>query len=177
MSKTLYAAMLIAISSYMAPAFAVPIASTTALGDITDLSADLGNTFGKTSVGLLFSDVYTFDLTSISQTAATTVALNYSFGKLDFSLSNMAISLTDSTGSTVYASDNTLDASNALWIDALLNPGVGYRLVVTGMVTGTNGGSYGGALAALPVPEAKTYAMLLAGLGMVGFMARRRARV
>lgn len=28
---------------------------------------------------------------------------------------------------------------------------------------------------ALPVPEANTYAMLLAGLGLVGFMARRRA--
>ncbi len=28
---------------------------------------------------------------------------------------------------------------------------------------------------ALPVPEADTYAMLLAGLGLVGFMARRRA--
>lgn len=28
---------------------------------------------------------------------------------------------------------------------------------------------------ALPVPEAHTYAMLLAGLGLVGFMARRRA--
>lgn len=27
----------------------------------------------------------------------------------------------------------------------------------------------------LPVPEADTYAMMLAGLGMVGFMARRRA--
>ncbi len=28
-----------------------------------------------------------------------------------------------------------------------------------------------------PVPEAKTYAMLLAGLGMVGFMASRRSRI
>jgi len=26
-----------------------------------------------------------------------------------------------------------------------------------------------------PVPEPKTYAMLLAGLGLVGFMARRKA--
>jgi hypothetical protein len=28
---------------------------------------------------------------------------------------------------------------------------------------------------AVPVPEAETYAMMLAGLGLVGFAARRRA--
>jgi len=30
---------------------------------------------------------------------------------------------------------------------------------------------------ALAVPEAKTYAMMLAGLALVGFMARRNARL
>jgi hypothetical protein len=29
-------------------------------------------------------------------------------------------------------------------------------------------------ITAAPVPEAETYAMMLAGLGLVGFMARRR---
>jgi len=43
--------------------------------------------------------------------------------------------------------------------------GVGYSLHLQGTVT-----------AAAPVPEASTYGMMLAGLGLVGFMARRRAR-
>jgi hypothetical protein len=30
---------------------------------------------------------------------------------------------------------------------------------------------------AQPVPEAETYAMMLAGLGLVGFMARRRKQI
>lgn len=37
------------------------------------------------------------------------------------------------------------------------------------------GGQYSVALAALPVPEPETYAMLLAGLGLIGFSVRRRA--
>jgi hypothetical protein len=45
---------------------------------------------------------------------------------------------------------------------------------VLGTTTGTLGGSYGGALAAVAVPEAETYAMMLAGLGLVGFMVSRR---
>ncbi|OJW92522.1 PEP-CTERM sorting domain-containing protein [Thiobacillus sp. 65-1402] len=32
-------------------------------------------------------------------------------------------------------------------------------------------------VATSPIPEAETYAMMLAGLGLVGFMARRRARL
>ena len=36
------------------------------------------------------------------------------------------------------------------------------------------GGSYGGVLQALPVPEPETYFMMLVGLGVMGFMARRR---
>lgn len=43
--------------------------------------------------------------------------------------------------------------------------GVGYSLRLEGVVQ-----------QAAPVPEASTYGMMLAGLGLVGFMARRRAR-
>jgi hypothetical protein len=41
-------------------------------------------------------------------------------------------------------------------------------------VIGAGGGAFGGDLAIAAVPEPETYGMLLAGLGVVGFLARRR---
>ena len=45
---------------------------------------------------------------------------------------------------------------------------------VTGVTDGGNGGIYSGAIAAA-VPEPETYAMLLAGLGLMGAVVRRRS--
>ncbi len=51
-----------------------------------------------------------------------------------------------------------------------------YTLQIRGIVTGAFGGSYAGVLNfTTPVPEADTYAMLIAGLGVMGFVARRKA--
>ena len=42
----------------------------------------------------------------------------------------------------------------------------------------TDNGSVGRyAMAVAPIPEPETYAMLLAGLGLVGFIARRRKQI
>lgn len=49
-----------------------------------------------------------------------------------------------------------------------------YTLQVRGTVTGLGGGSYAGTLNLTPIPEAETYAMFLAGLGLMGFISRRR---
>ena len=44
------------------------------------------------------------------------------------------------------------------------------------MRVSTTSGSDGGTVMLAPVPEPETYGVLLAGLGVVGFLARRCAR-
>ena len=47
-------------------------------------------------------------------------------------------------------------------------------LNVTGITNGSQGGLYNGLIAVSAVPEPETYAMLLAGLGLMGAVVRRR---
>ena len=51
--------------------------------------------------------------------------------------------------------------------------GGAYHIYVTGRADGTKGGSYALNLVS-GVPEAEAYAMLIAGLGLIGFVVRRR---
>lgn len=52
-----------------------------------------------------------------------------------------------------------------------------FQLIVYGTASGTPGStaaSYSGTLNVSPVPEPGTYALMLAGLGVIGFVAQRR---
>ena len=66
---------------------------------------------------------------------------------------------------------NTLSVSGSFALDpSVLN----YTLVVAGTAGGFAGGAYNISMTAGPIPEPAEYAMLLAGLGVVGMIARRR---
>ena len=69
------------------------------------------------------------------------------------------------SGSNVIATANNFSLGSGSWY-----------LGVNGSATGTNGGVYSYAIAAVPVPEAGTWTMLLAGLGLIGIQLRRRNR-
>lgn len=173
MRKVLYAAMLVAMGSHMAPASA----ATTNIGDLLLQPGYTYNLFNSFSSGTgSFSDLYTFDLSQPSQSLGTTVTFQISLSGNSLALDNMVIQLTDSS-MNVLGTDTQALSGYTLSISGPLAAGTGYGFWVTGDVTGTLGGSYSGLLAAVPVPEAETYAMMLVGLGLVGFMVRRRTRL
>jgi hypothetical protein len=78
--------------------------------------------------------------------------------------------------------DGTINGNATVYLDpsqadlmAYLYPGTGRSMGVDPITIGMVA-DLGWSVNALPVPEASTYAMLLAGLGMIGFVARRRTR-
>lgn len=126
-----------------------------------------------TGSGVSFVDVYNFDIASGMQAAALsiqnhalTLSSPYSLSLLD--LSGLSLSIYDSA-------NNLIIGPSAAYSGVLL-PG-SYHANVNGLTTGTSGGAYSFSLAALaipPVPEAGTWAMLLAGLPLIGFASYRR---
>ncbi|AQR67449.1 hypothetical protein BZG29_03085 [Janthinobacterium sp. LM6] len=129
-------------------------ATPSPLGDFTDTFTFTPDaTFGSTAQAFL---------ANLSVTGSDASSINFSSANLN------GIALTGFGGPTVfgYAQGEVLAPTNLLFNGPMV-------LTVMG---NSNGGSYGGTfnLNLAPVPEPETYGMLLAGLGVLGFLARRR---
>ena len=140
-------------------------AKTENLGPLTDRSAYFGNVFLGPVAS--FTDYYTFSLSNARDVVGGTLTLNFGpwfdVDIFSVSLSGSGISgwLTDTVASDGFAFANIASGN--------------YTLAVNGNVTGMFGGAYSGVIAGA-VPEPEAYAMMLVGLGMVGWAARRRQR-
>lgn len=122
----------------------------------------------------MFDDFFTFSIPGDSNVSSTTVA------------NNLMTVLNISAGSTVslYAGDvgaGTLVGSyefdgttGSTWHTYNALTSGNYYYEIQGEATGSQGGFYSITSTVAPVPEPETYAMLLAGLGVVGSLYRRR---
>ena len=167
-------------------ASAATIESTTALSPPTifapGLTVDIGNSFDAVASGSTFIDHYTFTLGGAGLSVGSAISITLDFpGVADFSL--------DPFNAGMYTGGGTLlgiasvvggevgppgsPIRHVLLVSALAAGDYDFR--VQGLVAGADGGSYGGTLQVITaVPEPEVYAMLAAGLGLMGWVGRRR---
>lgn len=141
------------------------------LGDLTNKAMPIGIVHGVGS----FTDLYTFSITGPGVAVGAVVSAPVDIPQLPGIEYNFAISSVSLTGPGVSVTDS--DGSNGFSVLGTLLGAGNYTFAVAGKADGTFGGAYGGivqtSLSSLVV-EPQTLALMLAGLGAVGWVARRR---
>ena len=176
------------VAAALMGAFGVAQAQTTTSLDSGDLPYDLGanptseNAYVVTHDTGSFSDVYTFTLSQESDTVSSAVALqqpSLSGGGFDYNIEGGTFGLYsdadgDGIGGTLISSTTFGSNNTSLTADSVAAGS--YYWMVAGNANGDLGGIYNFTTntAAVPVPE--TYALMLAGLGLLGFVGKRRMR-
>lgn len=172
--KALIVAGMVAGSALFAPAMAADISNAPTALVLVDGTAHFGASFGAGNMGNTFSDQYTFSMTGVNFVDTLVASIAHS------DLVGLAI-----TGYDLYDSANNLVATGVqnstgmvdLWTMSTAGLAAGdYYVQVSGSLVSNTSGSYAGNLNITLVPEPQTYAMLLAGLGLVGVAARRTKR-
>ena len=140
-----------------------------------------GAALGHSSIVGAFSDVYTFttvgiaDITADASSNATLITGGYSIGEIiGFSAWIDATPLSLSTTSTILGPGISQQVQQLLTLPPLsLAAGI-HTLTISGTNTTLGTASYSGNIFATHLPEPGSYAMMLVGLGAIGFLARRR---
>ena len=178
MKKSLIAAVVLAGASFGSSA----VMAQTVIGnspqalDWTDLSAYFGDVFAEGNAGNTFADRFTFTVDGTS---------GYNLDAIVESISRSADVGLDITALALYGADEALITAGSsvatgiydLWTLSSNNLAAGdYYVQVSGDVVSDTSASFGGAIMLAPVPEPETWGMLLGGLGIVGWLARRRQK-
>jgi hypothetical protein len=125
--------------------------------------------FGNNGVGAIFNDTYTFSLPGDASGNGGANVISLGGNGVIFT----AFTLYE-TSAGLLGSGGTGGTTSSLSFSHGAVPGA-YTLNVNGHKTDSDlAGSYAGNVVVSPVPEPKTYAMMLLGLGLMGFSARRR---
>lgn len=155
------------IKSLALAAAIVASSSSAFANDVVGAPAFTGltSTFSALHSAGAFTDTFTFMMPGITSADASVITIGAGVADIDFlsaTLNSMPLAL-------------TMDASG--FVEVLYTPSSyavtgPLTLVVKGM-SGANA-SYSGTLNVTAVPEPETVALMLAGLGVMGFVARRR---
>jgi hypothetical protein len=171
-TQTIVAALALAGAAIL-PARAADISRGVQTLDLSGGAAVLTHEFGAGNAGNTFSDRYNFTASSGQTLGALVSSLNMPglggvsfdsfrvYNSAGFSLDGMKQSAAGAPAEVWTINTHGLATDN-------------YYLLVSGTVRNAVAGNYVGSVAVTAVPEPATYGMLLGGLGMVGWLARRR---
>lgn len=171
-TKTILSAIVLATAALGSQAvYADDISNPPEALTLVDDSAFFGALFTGNNMGNTFADQYTFTTTSLGAIGADLTSLT----------GNANVGL-DITGFALYGSgglvmDGTMVSTGAVdqWTLNTGNVAAGeYYLQVSGSMVSRSAGKYYANVTLAPVPEPETYAMMLGGLGLLAFTARRR---
>ena len=124
-----------------------------------------------------FTDIFNFNLVQPSLVSSSITNTSFIFTSSTSGLIGSFAAWLDSTPLSLSLVTTPIGGGTSFEFQ-LLSGGTSmaygsHTLTVSG-VRDSSGGSYGGSIYTAPVPEPETVAMLLAGLGLVGTIARRR---
>ena len=152
-------------------AYAADISNPSQELEIIDNAAFFGAIFGSGNAGNTFVDKYTFTTTAGGSLMADVLSMSATAAS---GLNITGLGLYDMNGEVVGGTLQSTGATDS-WTLSSANLAAGsYYVQISGSVVSNSAGKYYANVAMAPVPEPETYAMMLAGLGMLGFVARRR---
>ncbi|MDP2030727.1 MAG: FxDxF family PEP-CTERM protein [Thiobacillus sp.] len=173
LALALAGAMASAASAHADSTFNIGMLSTTPYVNTSTVVA--GTVFTLPPTGATpynFTDTYNFSVAGTPTTAGTAVTVDLDLGSFGFHISNLKLDLF--SGATWLAGDLVTGSSDvSVSVSSVLAAG-NYSFKLRGLAdgAGTNQGIY--TFSAAAVPEAESYGMMLAGIGLVGFMVSRR---
>lgn len=169
------------LSSFLVASAFVAMASSASAADLertralvwTDATSTFNARYGDGTTGLTFLENFTFNVGSAGSAVSSAVVSIALDGLSRLGIDSFTLSGNGQpyTGTQVSSGDLQTFSLRTNGLTAGL-----YTLSVAGTVLGTSGGSFAGNISVAPVPEASTTAMMLGGLGLIGFAAYRRRK-